>query len=182
MTNSPLLNARACALAFLYEQMADCPTWFQSLTPEQIEDVADLMVQWQPPSSLAFLYDRMKKCPDWFRRLTPRQIQDVADVMVQWQLPRESSRILTMEEIEQREVLRAVMICQGNVIKAAQALNIGKTTIYTKLRKWGYLVNNRVLLAQASALRNPVKLKDRHLGNPSYQPRNEQSNRSHQEF
>ena len=103
-------------------------------------------------SALAYLYDHLDHLPVWLRKLTPGQLEDVADVMIQWQLPNQSHRILPMEEIERREVLRAVALSSANVIKAAEALKIGRTTIYRKLRQWGYTIPNRGLLAQAAAL------------------------------
>jgi Bacterial regulatory protein, Fis family len=114
--------------------------------------------------ALAFLYDRINDRPDWFRRLTPRQMEEIADVMVQWQLPNESNKILPMEEIERRELLRALVICQGNANKAAKALKIGKTTMYTKLRRWGYAVSGHLLLAQASVLSDGEKPTKPHSG------------------
>lgn len=179
MMRSLLLNTRMAALAFLHQRMLDCPGWFQKLTPEQIEEVADLMVQWQPPSALAFLYDRMRNCPDWLRRLTPGQIEDIADLMAQWPLPTENNQIIPMEEIERRELIRAVRLCHGNVIKAAKALEIGKTTMYKKLRLWGYTVKNRVLLAQASVLGHGTKFRDLDLGKTIPSPRNEPASSSH---
>ena|SRR5947209_13560087 len=103
-------------------------------------------------SALAYLYDNIHDLPNWFRHLAPRQLEEIAGVMVQWQLPNESHCILPIEEIERREILRAVALYGGDAIKAAEALKIGKTTIYRKLSAWGYAVRNRSLLAQASAL------------------------------
>src|SRR5438552_2748794 len=93
-------------------------------------------------SALAFLYDNMQDLPNWFRHLTPRQLEAIAGVMIQWQLPNESRCILPMEQIERREVLRAVALCGGNAIQAAEALKIGKTTMYRKLKAWGYALGN----------------------------------------
>jgi len=72
--------------------------------------------------------------------------------MTQWQLPGEDRSIVPMDEIERREMLRAVAWCGGIIVKAAAALKIGKTTLYRKLQRWGCKVQNRTLLAQASAL------------------------------
>jgi hypothetical protein len=182
MNRSRLLTDRMTALAFLHERMLDCPEWLRRLTPEQVHDLADLMVQWQPPSPLAFLYDRMRNCPDWLRRLTPGQIEDVADLIARWSFPTEGNQILPLEEIERRELLRAVTLCQGNVIKAAKALEIGKTTIYKKLRVWGYTVKNRILLAQASVLGSETNFRGLGLGKTIPSPRNESVNSSHRGF
>ena len=103
-------------------------------------------------SALSFLYDNIHDLPAWFRRLTPGQLEDIASVMVRWQIPAENHSILPMEEIERREILRAIAMCGGNVTKAADALGLGKTTIYNKLRKWGFSVENRTLQVQAAVL------------------------------
>lgn len=102
--------------------------------------------------ALAYLYDHMRDFPAWLRQLSPRQLEDVAGVMVQWQLPAENHGILPMEEIEKREVLRALVLCGGSAPKAAKMLKMGKTTIWRKLTKWGYSVENRTLIEKASAL------------------------------
>jgi transcriptional regulator of acetoin/glycerol metabolism len=103
-------------------------------------------------SALAYLYDNMRDLPNWFRHLRPKQLGEIAGVMVQWQLSNESHCIIPMEQIERREMLRAVALCGGNATKAAEALKIGKTTMFRKLRVWGYAVRSRTLLMQASAL------------------------------
>ncbi|MFL6304098.1 MAG: helix-turn-helix domain-containing protein, partial [Candidatus Sulfotelmatobacter sp.] len=55
-----------------------------------------------------------------------------------------------MEQIEKREVLRVLTLCDGNIAKAANVLKMGKRTIYRKLVQWDYSVHNRVLLENAS--------------------------------
>jgi transcriptional regulator of acetoin/glycerol metabolism len=114
-------------------------------------------------SALAYLYDNMRDLPNWFRQLTPRQLEEIAEVMTQWQLPNELHAVMPMEEIERREILRAVALCGGDAIKAAEALKIGKTTIYRKLRAWGYGARNRSLMAQASALAGEAKQQREHF-------------------
>ena len=115
-------------------------------------------------SALAFLYDRMRDFPEWFRKLTPRQVEDIVDVMVQWQLPNDSNSIVPLEEVERREVLRAVVTYHGDALEAARALKIGKTTMYRKLKQWGYILERQLLLAQASVLRGSGKRPRRQLG------------------
>jgi transcriptional regulator of acetoin/glycerol metabolism len=102
-------------------------------------------------SALAYLYDNRRDLPAWFRRLTPGQLEDIAKVMVQWNAASENS-ILPMAETEKREVLRVLVICGGSISKAAKLLQMGKTTIYRKLVEWGYSVEERILIEQASAL------------------------------
>jgi len=62
--------------------------------------------------------------------------------MVQWTTATDNQGILPMEEIEKREVLRAVVMCEGSILKAARLLRMGKTTVYRKLMQWGYSVQN----------------------------------------
>jgi transcriptional regulator of acetoin/glycerol metabolism len=102
-------------------------------------------------SSLAYLYDHMQDLPTWFAQLTARQLKDIAGVMVQWTTATDNQGILPMEEIEKREVLRAVVMCEGSILKAARLLRMGKTTVYRKLMQWGYSVQNRVLIEQSPA-------------------------------
>ena len=94
----------------------------------------------------------MCELPAWFQRLTARQLQDIAGLMVQWNVVSDDKNMLTMEQIEKREVLRVLALCDGNIAKAANVLKMGKTTIYRKLVQWGYSVQNRVLVENASAL------------------------------
>ena len=114
-------------------------------------------------SALAYLYDNMRDLPNWFRQLTPRQLEWIAELMTKWQLPTEVHAIMPMEEIERREILRAVAVCGGNALKAAQELKISKTSIYRKLKAWGYTVHNRTLLVQASALAGEAKKQGEHF-------------------
>lgn len=113
-------------------------------------------------SSLAFIYENMRDFPTWFQKLTPAQIEDIAKMMIRWQSTGDD-RIQPMEEIEKREVLRAVMNCHGDAIRAAKALKIGKTTMYRKLKQWGYILEEQLLLAQASVLRGTGKTPRRQL-------------------
>jgi transcriptional regulator with GAF, ATPase, and Fis domain len=103
-------------------------------------------------NTLAYLYDHQSEFPVWVRRLTHRQLVDIAKLMIAWHSTSGGKGIVPIEEVEQREVIRAIALCGGDVTKAARALNMGKSTIYTKLRRWGYSIENRLLIHQASAL------------------------------
>jgi len=103
-------------------------------------------------SALAYLYDQAQDLPAWFGQLTARQLKDIAGVMVQWKTADDNQGILPMEAIEKREVLRAVVMCEGSILKAATLLKMGKTTVYRKLMQWGYSVHNRVLIERSPAL------------------------------
>ena len=103
-------------------------------------------------SALAYLYDHHSDLPAWVQRLTKRQLEHVADLMAKWQLPVQNHSILPMEEIERREVLRVLAVCDGSISKAAELLKMGKTTIHRKLSEWGYPNQSRILVEQSSDL------------------------------
>jgi len=103
-------------------------------------------------SALAYLYDNIRDLPVWFGNLRPGQLKDIASVMSQWQLLNQSLSVSAMEDLERREVLRVLALCDWNVQNAAKALKIGRTTIYRKLKQWGYTVQDRAFQAQASVL------------------------------
>ncbi len=104
-------------------------------------------------NALAFLYDHLNDFPVWIRKLTRGQLENIARIMIEWPAVLEgSTEIVPMEEIEKREVIRAVRLCGGDATKAAEALKMGRTTVYQKLKKWGYSAENRLLTHQASVL------------------------------
>lgn len=111
-------------------------------------------------SALGHVYSNLSCLPAWFRRLTPGQLQDIARLMAHWYAPPRSSDadgqgikefadVPKLQNLERDVILRAIRVCEGDMVKAAAALGIGKTTIYRKLREWGYTAR---LLSQASAL------------------------------
>jgi len=52
--------------------------------------------------------------------------------------PRHDPRTLaTLQELEQRAILQALEATQGDRLRAAKLLGIGKTTIYRKLKEYG---------------------------------------------
>jgi DNA-binding NtrC family response regulator len=102
--------------------------------------------------SLAFLYVHQSELPYWLRGLTYAQLVDIAKLMTEWRSASSGQGIVPIDEVEQREIIRALTLCGGDVMKAARALKMGKTTIYKKLRRWGYSIENRRLIHQASGL------------------------------
>lgn len=111
-------------------------------------------------SALGHIYSNLSYLPAWFNRLTPGQLQDIAKLMAHWYAPPRSSEsngqpmkglvdVPNLQDVERDVILRAIRVCDGDMVKAAAALGIGKTTIYRKLRQWGYTAR---LLSQASAL------------------------------
>jgi DNA-binding NtrC family response regulator len=98
-------------------------------------------------SAVAHVYDNLVDLPTWFRRLTPGQLHDIARMMADWQAPPNPqsttsirihfTEIPRLDDVERDVVLHAIRLCGGVVTKAAVALDIGKTTIYRKLRVWG---------------------------------------------
>lgn len=115
-----------------------------------------------PMPALAYLYDHVRELPAWFQRLTAGQLQDIAGLMVQWNVVSDDKNMLTIEQIKKREVLRVLALCDGNIAKAANVLKMGKTTIYRKLVQWGYSVQNRVLVENASALSREGEAQAKH--------------------
>ena len=126
-------------------------------------------------SALAYLHDHVRDLPGWFCRLTVRQLEDIAEVMVQWNISSENQSTLPMEEIEKREVLRVLAMCEGRIPKAAKLLKMGKTTIYRKLTHWGYSVQNRTSTEQASSSRNRRRADRRNPLKPDGSPAEERS-------
>jgi DNA-binding NtrC family response regulator len=84
--------------------------------------------------------------------------------MTQWDVPGEHNFTLPLDEIERREVLRTIRFYGGNVSNAARALKIGKTTMYRKLKTWGYTGQSRILQAQASVLAGESRPGGEHFG------------------
>ena len=111
-------------------------------------------------SALGHVYSNLSCLPAWFRRLTPGQLQDIARLMAHWYAPPRSSEadgqrtkefadVANLQDLERDVILRAIRVCEGDMVKAAAALGIGKTTIYRKLREWGYTAR---LLSEGPAL------------------------------
>lgn len=103
-------------------------------------------------SALAFLYDNIRDSRNSLRKLAPEQIEEIATIMASWRTPHEDPRIVPMTEVERREIVRAISLNSGNIAQAAKALGLSKTTVYRKLRGWGYTVEDRMLQVQAAAL------------------------------
>ncbi len=49
----------------------------------------------------------------------------------------EGTRVRTLAELEKNAIENAVALHRGNLTKAAQALGIGRATIYRKIREYG---------------------------------------------
>lgn len=48
----------------------------------------------------------------------------------------DSGKPLDLKAIEKQAVLNAIEVCDGNVIKAARLLGMGKTTIYRRRKEY----------------------------------------------
>jgi transcriptional regulator with PAS, ATPase and Fis domain len=48
----------------------------------------------------------------------------------------EDEGLLTLEELEKRQIIRVLNTFEGNITQAATALNIGRTTLYRKIKKY----------------------------------------------
>lgn len=103
---------------------------------------------------LAFLYEQMPDFPVWVRRLTPGQVEQLAAIIGKWDrcVHETSQHISPLEQTEKREITRAIDLCRGDVVAAAKALGIGKTTMYRKLKGWGHSLKDYRLKHQAEAL------------------------------
>lgn len=105
------------------------------------------------PHAVAFIYDHLKDFAVWIRRLTPGQIENIAEVLIAWHATVDgSTAIVALSEVEKREITRAVSLCGGDINAAARALRIGRTTVYRKIRAWGYSAENRRVMRQAGVL------------------------------
>jgi len=103
--------------------------------------------------ALAFIYDYLNEFPSWVQRLTPRQIEQLAAILSRWQSSNEQQQaVQPIEDLEKREFTRALAVYRGDVCEAAKALGIGKTTMYRRLKEWGYCPSNWRLISQAAAL------------------------------
>ena len=111
--------------------------------------------------AVAFLYDHLSDFPLWIRKLTPGQLEHIAKVMTAWHgTVAASTEIVPLNEVEKRCIARAISLCQGDIARAALGLGIGKTTLYRKLKEWGYSVENRLLIHQASALAGETRTEE----------------------
>jgi DNA-binding NtrC family response regulator len=110
--------------------------------------------------ALAFLYDHLQDFPAWVRRLTNGQLEGVAKIMIAFRTIASERQIIPLDELEMQEVIRAMTLCDGDIVQAAKMLRIGKTTLYNKLKKRGYSVENRLLIHQASALAVPSRTEE----------------------
>lgn len=107
--------------------------------------------------SLAYLYDNIDNFPSWVKKLAPGQLMQLAKILTHWAASDLSpSAIVPLHETQKREVIRAVIACQGDLREAAKALGIGKTTIYRLLHKWGLSRTDWRLVVQARVLANDI--------------------------
>jgi hypothetical protein len=103
--------------------------------------------------ALAFIYDNANHFPTWIRRLSPGQISDLATLIARWEIcnmPQYEVQLL--DTVERREVARAMAKFGGDVCAAAKALGIGKTTLYRRLKEWGFSSETWLRISQAGAL------------------------------
>ena len=103
--------------------------------------------------ALAFIYDHLSDFPSWVQRLTPRQMEQLAGILNRWQTNNgQCEGVQPIDDIEKREFTRALALCRGDVCEAAKALGVGKTTLYRRLKEWGYSPSNWRVISQAAAL------------------------------
>jgi len=103
--------------------------------------------------ALAYLYDNLSDLPIWVQQLTPGQMEQLAALLNRWQTSNgECEAVQPIAKVEKHEFIRALVACRGDVGAAAKALGIGKTTLYRRLKEWGYGPSNWRLICQATAL------------------------------
>lgn len=103
--------------------------------------------------ALAFIYDNTNHFPTWIRRLSPGQISDLATLIARWEISNMPHyEVQLLDIVERREVARAMAKFGGDVCAAAKALGIGKTTLYRKLKAWGFSSETWLRVSQAAAL------------------------------
>ena len=82
---------------------------------------------------IVVLYDG----PTVTARMLPPEVLDAAPRADLDRHDRGLDEILPFVEIERREIVRALRICEGNVSHAAERLGIGQATLYRKIKKFG---------------------------------------------
>jgi len=103
--------------------------------------------------ALAFIYDNLSGFPTWVQRLTAGQMEQLAAVLTHWQHENgERDTVQPLEDVEKREVMRALALRGGDVCAAAKDLHVGKTTLYRRLKGWGLTGSNWRAMYQSSAL------------------------------
>ncbi len=66
--------------------------------------------------------------------------------------PAHDEFVVPLDEVERRHILRAVEACRGNLSQAARLLDIGRTTLYRKLQRYGVMGNEPALAADGARL------------------------------
>ena len=64
---------------------------------------------------------------------------DKVEIHVKHLVP-EEDKIIPLREVEKRTIEKALMACDGNVIKAARKLRLGQATVYRKIKTYGISV------------------------------------------
>jgi DNA-binding NtrC family response regulator len=72
------------------------------------------------------------------RRLEQRQSQPSAAAVSTSPMNTEGCPVLPLADLEKREILRAIEYTKGDRTVAAALLGIGRTTLYRKLKEYGF--------------------------------------------
>ena len=102
--------------------------------------------------AMAYLYDHVSEFPAWVQHLTPGQMQQLAGLLTRWRAGDQNSAVRPLDEIEKEQLIHALTVFNGDVSAAARALRIGKTTLYRRLKEWGFGAENWRLMYQAAVL------------------------------
>jgi Transcriptional activator of acetoin/glycerol metabolism len=69
--------------------------------------------------------------PDYIKDITKHTIKciDCGDT-------ESAVKIQTMEQIEKEHIIKALKYCNGNVVKASKLIDVGKSTLYRKIKRY----------------------------------------------
>lgn len=89
---------------------------------------------WDNDELVAKLLDAIDKCKH--RRLMNEKASE-ADQLMEKQ---ETLRQMTLDEMEKQHILEVMQECDGNLTEVARRLDIGRQSLYYKLKKYGLMI------------------------------------------
>ncbi|WP_370184924.1 sigma-54-dependent Fis family transcriptional regulator [Rhodococcus wratislaviensis] len=93
-------------------------------------EAQQLLIRWSWPGNLA----ELRRTVEQLVRRMPGRVIQIADLPAQIQGARTGRRLSMIETSERETILRALQQFSGNRSKAAEALGIGRTTLYRKMQ------------------------------------------------
>ncbi len=113
--------------------------FFQSVE----EDAQDALSRFGWPGNVRQLENMVERIvvlydgPTVTSRMLPADVLETVSAARSDDDGRAPDEILPFTEIERREIVRALRICEGNVSHAAERLGSGQATLYRKIKKYG---------------------------------------------